>query len=159
MGFVSDCLAHARRIKCLTIADDYSNECVEIGVDYGIGGVYVTSLLDRATSFTGFPKMIRTDNGPEFTSGALMAWVQAHGITHHLIQPGKPTQNAYVESFNGKFRDECLNEHWFESLQQGRATISDWRKDYIEVRPHGSCGRILPAHSLQPGLASKLSSP
>jgi putative transposase len=74
-----------------------------------------------------------------------MAWAQAHGITHHLIQPGKPTQNAYIESFIGKFRDECLNEHWFETLQQARVTISDWRKDYNEVRPHSSCGRIPPA--------------
>jgi putative transposase len=145
MDFVSDSLAHGRRIKCLTIADDFSHECVEIGVDYGIGGVYVTRLLDRAALFRGYPNMIRTDNGPEFTSRAFMAWAQTHGITHHLIQPGKPTQNAYIESFNGKFRDECLNEHWFETLQQARTTISDWRKDYNEVRPHGSCGRVPPA--------------
>lgn len=145
MDFVSDSLANGRRIKCLTVADDFSHECVEIATDYGISGQYVTRLLDQAAVFRGYPDVVRTDNGPEFTSRVFMAWAQTHGIRHILIQPGRPMQNGYIESFNGKFRDECLNEHWFETLPQARAAITLWRQDYNEVRPHSSCGRIPPA--------------
>ena len=146
MDFVSDSLANGRRLKCLTVADDFSKECVDIGVDYGISGVAVTRMLDRAATFRGYPQVVRTDNGPEFTSRAVMAWAQTHGIRHILIQPGRPMQNGYIESFNGKFRDECLNEHWFKTLIQARSAIADWRQDYNEVRPHSSIGRIPPAH-------------
>jgi putative transposase len=145
MDFVSDSLVNARRIKCLTVADDFSHECVDIATDFGISGQYVTRLLDQAATFRGYPKAVRTDNGPEFTSRAFMAWAQKHGIRHILIQPGRPMQNGYIESFNGKFRDECLNEHWFETLQQARAEIAIWRLDYNEIRPHSSCHRIPPA--------------
>lgn len=142
MDFVSDSLANGRCIKCLTVADDFSHECVDIGVDYGISGQYVTRLLDRAAAFHGYPSAVRTDNGPEFTSRAFMAWAQGHGIRHILIEPGRPMQNGYIESFNGKSRDECLNEHWFETLPQTRAAIAAWRQDYNEVRPHSSCWRM-----------------
>ena len=149
MDFVSDAIAApgrvARRIKCLTVADDFSHECVDITVDYGIGGHYVTRLLDRAALFRGYPQAVRTDNGPEFTCRAFMTWAHKHGIKHILIEPGSPTQNAYVESFNGTFRDECLDENWFESLGQAREIIKIWRQDYNEVRPHSSCGRVPPA--------------
>ena len=145
MDFVSDSLATGRRIKCLTVADDFSHECVDIATDYGISGLYVTRLLDQAAVFRGYPNAVRTDNGPEFTSRAFMAWAQSHGIRHILIEPGRPMQNGYIESFNGKFRDECLNEHWFETLLQARAAITAWRKDYNEVRPHSSCKRMPPA--------------
>ena len=145
MDFVSDSLANARRIKCLTVADDFSHECVDIAVDWGISGAYVTRILDRAALFRGYPLAIRTDNGPEFTSRAFMGWANTHGIRHILIEPGRPMQNGYIESFNGKFRDECLNEQWFETLQQARSTISIWRQDYNEVRPHSSVGRMPPA--------------
>jgi len=145
MDFVSDSLANSRRIKCLTVADDFSHECVDIATDYGISGQYVTRLLDRAAIFRGYPSAVRTDNGPEFTSRAFMAWAQAHGIRHILIQPGRPMQNGYIESFNGKFRDECLNEHWFETLPQARTAIATWRQDYNENRPHSSCRRMPPA--------------
>jgi putative transposase len=83
--------------------------------------------------------------GPGFTSRAFIAWTQQHGIEHLLIEPGRPMQNGYIESFNGKFRDECLNEHWFTSLAQAREVIADWRRDYNQVRPHSSCGRIPPS--------------
>lgn len=149
MDFVSDSLANGRRIKCLTVADDFSHECVDIAVDYGISGQYVTRLLDQAAMFRGYPAAVRTDNGPEFTSRAFIAWAQSHGVRHILIQPGRPMQNGYIESFNGKFRDECLNEHWFESLPQARSTIAAWRQDYNEVRPHSSLGRIPPAEFAQ----------
>ena len=145
MDFVSDSLANGRRIKCLTVADDFSHECVDIAVDYGISGQYVTRMLDRAAMFRGYPKAVRTDNGPEFTSRAFMSWAQGHGIRHILIEPGRPMQNGYIESFNGKFRDECLNEHWFGTLAQARAILAAWRQDYNEVRPHSSCQRIPPA--------------
>lgn len=145
MDFVSDALANARRLKCLTVADDFTHECVDITVDHGMGGAYVIRVLDQAACFRGYPRAVRTDNGPEFTSRAFIAWTQRHGIEHLLIEPGKPMQNGYIESFNGKFRDECLNEHWFTSLAQARKVITEWRRDYNEVRPHSSCGRIPPA--------------
>ena len=145
MDFVSDSLASGRRIKCLTVTDDFSHECVDIAVDHGIGGEYVVRVLDQVARFRGYPQAVRTDQGPEFTSRAFMAWAQAKGVRHILNQPGKPTQNAYIESFNGKFRDECLNEHWFQSLKQARIEIARWRTDYNEVRPHSSCGRMPPA--------------
>jgi putative transposase len=149
MDFVSDAInrpgAVSRRIKCLTVADDVTRECVDITADFGIGGEYVTRLLDRAATFRGYPQAVRTDNGPEFTCRAFMTWAQKHGIQHILIEPGSPTQNAYIESFNGTFRDECLNENWFESLEQARQAIAIWRTDYNEIRPHSSCGRIPPA--------------
>jgi len=149
MDFVSDAVAGpgavSRRIKCLTVADDFSHECVDITADFGIGGNYVIRLLDRAATFRGYPKEVRTDNGPEFTCRAFMTWTQKHGIKHILIEPGSPTQNAYIESFNGTFRDECLDENWFESLEQARQAIAAWRNVYNEIRPHSSCGRIPPA--------------
>lgn len=103
---------------------------VDIAVDFGIGGEYVTRLLDRAARFRGYPQAVRTDNGPEFTSRAFLGWALRHGIKHILIEPGAPTQNGYIESFNGKFRDECLNEHWFETLAQARVVIQAWVQDY-----------------------------
>ena len=96
----------------------------------------MTRLLDRAAQFRGYPKAVRTDNGPEFISRAFMTWAQKHGSQHLLIQPGSPTQNAYIESFNGTFRDECLNENWFESLDQARQAIHQWRKDFRRYTVH-----------------------
>ena len=145
MDFVSDSLFTGRRIKCLTVVDDFSRESVQIAVDFGMGAGYVTRLLDEAAKFRGYPKAIRTDNGPEFTARAFLAWTQSNHIEHVLIQPGCPTQNAYIESFNGSFRDECLNEHWFTSLADARNEIACWRRDYNETRPHSSIARIPPA--------------
>ena len=145
LDFVMDSLANGRRIKCLTIVDDFSRECVDIAVDHGIGGEYVTRLLEQAGQFRGFPGAVRTDQGPEFTSRAFMAWAHSRRVRHLLNDVGSPTQNAYIESFNGKFRDECLNEQWFETLVQARQEISRWRRDYNEVRPHSAIGRIPPA--------------
>jgi len=136
MDSVSDSLSNGRRIKCLPVADDFGHESVEIAVDYGISGQYVTRILDRTAVLRGYPLAVRTDNGPEFTSRAFMGWASSHGIQHILIQPGRPMQNGYIESFNGKFRDECLNEQWFDNLAQARSVISTWRQDYNEARPH-----------------------
>ncbi len=118
MDFVFDQLANGRRIKCLTIADDFTHECVDIAADHGIGGAYVVRVLEQVACFGGYPRAVRTGNGPEFTSRAFIAWAQQHGVEHLLIEPGKPMQNGYIESFNGKFRDECRNEHRFTSLTQ-----------------------------------------
>jgi putative transposase len=129
----------------LTIDDDFTKESVDIIVDHGISGLYVARALDRAARFRGYPKAVRTDQGPEFTSRVLDQWAYANGVALKLIQPGKPTQNAYIESFNGKFRDECLNEHWFTTLAQARAVIAAWRQDYNETRPHSAlntCRRL-----------------
>ena len=109
MDFVSDAInrpgAVSRRIKCLTVTDDFTRECVDIRADFGIGGDDVTKLLDRAATSRGYPQAIRNDNGPEFSCRWFMTWAQKHGIQHILIEPGSPTQNAYIESFNGTFRD------------------------------------------------------
>jgi putative transposase len=146
IDFVMDALSNSRRLKCLTIVDDFTKESVDIIVDHGISGLYVARALDRAARFRGYPKAVRTDQGPEFTSRrALDQWAYANGVALKLIQPGKPTQNAYIESFNGKFRDECLNEHWFTTLAQARAVIAAWRQDYNETRPHSALNYLSPA--------------
>jgi putative transposase len=145
MDFVSDALAGGRRIKALTIVDDFTKEAVGIVADHGISGHYVTRILDQAVRFRGLPAAIRTDQGPEFTGKALDQWAYRNGVQLKLIQPGKPTQNAYIESFNGKFRDECLNEHWFTSLAEARALIAAWRRDYNENRPHSALKYQTPA--------------
>lgn len=145
MDFVFDALANGRAIKCLTVVDDCTKEAVEIAVDHTINGQNVAEILDAVCRFRGYPIAIRTDQGPEFTSRALGQWADANGVKLVLTQPGKPTQNAFVESFNGRFRDECLNENWFVSLPHAKAVIAQWRKDYNEVRPHSSLPKCTPA--------------
>ncbi|HEX7769757.1 MAG TPA: IS3 family transposase, partial [Dokdonella sp.] len=145
MDFVFDALANGKPIKCLTVVDDCTKESVEIAVARRINGQGVADLLDAACRFRGYPSIIRTDQGPEFTGRALDQWAHANGVKLMLIQPGKPTQNAYIESFNGRFRDECLNEHWFVTLEQAKAQIAEWRRDYNEVRPHSSLQGRTPA--------------
>ncbi|AIO52224.1 integrase core domain protein [Burkholderia mallei] len=145
IDFVMDALSNGRRVKCLTVVDDFTKEAVDIVVDHGISGLYVARALDRAARFRGYPKAVRTDQGPEFTSRALDQWAYANGVTLKLIQAGKPTQNAYIESFNGKFRDECLNEHWFTTLAHARAVIAAWRQDYNEQRPHSALNYLAPS--------------
>lgn len=111
MDFVMDALANGRRIKCLTCVDDFTKECLTITAAFGISGVQVTRILDSIALFRGYPATIRTDQGPEFTCRALDQWAFEHGVELRLTQPGKPTQNGFIESFNGRFRDERLNEH------------------------------------------------
>lgn len=145
IDFVMDALEHGRRLKCLTIVDDFTKEAIDIVVDHGISGHYVARVLEQAGHFRELPRVIRTDQGPEFTSKALDQWAYERGITLRFIQAGKPTQNAYVESFNGKFRDECLNEHWFRSLGEARAIVAKWRMDYNQARPHSALDYQTPA--------------
>lgn len=140
-----DALSNGRRIKCLTIVDDYTKECLDIPVATGISGDEVVITLESIAAFRGYPASIRTDQGPEFTGKALDQWAYQHSVILKLIQAGKPTQNAYIESFNGKFRDECLNEHWFRDLSHARDLISLWRMDYNENRPHSALGYLTPS--------------
>ena len=125
--------------------DDFTREGLDIVVDYGISGGYVARVLQAIGQFRGLPRAIGTDRGPEFTSRALDRWAYGCGVDLKLIAAGKPTQNAYIESFNGKFRDECLNDHYFNNLEHARALIAAWRRDYNEARPHSGIGRIPPA--------------
>jgi len=120
MDFVSDALADGRVFRTLNIIDDFSRECVAIEVDTSLGGERVVRVLERLKEQRGLPERIVMDNGPEFTSKALDAWAHAAGVKLHFIRPGKPTENAYVESFNGRFREECLNESWFRNLLDAR---------------------------------------
>ena len=140
-----DSLANGRRLKILTVVDDFTKESVLIEPAHRLTGDDVAELLDRVSQFRGYPEAVRTDQGPEFTSKVFDQWAYEHGVTPLLIQPGKPTQNAYIESFNGKFRDECLNEHWFRNLRHAKNLIAAWRKDYNEQRPHSSIGYLTPA--------------
>ncbi|TGQ97708.1 integrase core domain-containing protein, partial [Mesorhizobium sp. M4B.F.Ca.ET.200.01.1.1] len=122
-------------VKCLTVVDDFTKEAVDIVVDHGVSGLYVARAMKRAARFSDCSKAVRTDQGSELTSRALDLWTYENGVTTKLIQAGKPTQNAYIESFNGKFRDACLYEHWFTTLAHARAVIAAWRQDYNEQRP------------------------
>lgn len=145
MDFVQDTLANARTFRTLNVVDDFTRECLVIEVDTSLPGVRVARALDRVAVERGVPKAIVMDNGPEFAGKVLDAWAYERGVRLEFIRPGKPVENAFVESFNGRFRDECLNEHWFTSLGDARFTIECWRRDYNHVRPHGSLGRIPPA--------------
>ena len=138
MDFVQDRLQSGRRFRILTIVDDYTREWKATVVDTSIGGVRVVRLLEELRETTGLPTAIVSDNGPEFTSRAFLSWAERRGIDLRFIQPGKPTQNAFVESFNGKFRGECLDTHWFTTLDDARREIERWRTDYNDVRPHSS---------------------
>ncbi len=145
MDFVGDSLADGRTFRTLTIVDDFSREAPAIVVDQSLPGERVVRELEQLVRQRGLPGMIVTDNGPEFAGKAVDAWASRRGVKLHFIRPGKPVENAYVERFNGKFRDECLNEHWFTSLAPARAVIEGWRQDYNEVRPHSSLGNQTPA--------------
>jgi len=146
MDFVADGLADGRKLRCLTIVDDCTRECLAIEVDTSLTGRRVVAVLERLADTRGRPQSITVDHGPEFESQALDAWAFAKGVQLAFIRPGKPVENAYVESFNGKFRDECLNEHWFVTVAQARRVIERWRTEYNEERPHQSLKDLTPAH-------------
>ena len=145
MDFVFDRTADGRLIKCLTIVDDGTHEAVAIETERAISGHVLTRILDRLALSRGLPKVIRTDNGKEFCGKAMVAWAHSRGVDLRLIEPGKPNQNAYIESFNGRFHDECLNEHWFTSLPHARVVIEAWRREYNEERPKKALGGLTPA--------------
>ena len=145
MDFVFDRTAEGRVLKCLTVVDDATHEAVVIEVERAISGLGVTRVMDRLAQTRGLPKVIRSDNGKEFCGKAMVTWAHARGVQLRLIEPGKPNQNAYIESFNGRLRDECLNEHWFPSLLHARTEIERWRREYNEERPKKVLGGLTPA--------------
>jgi len=145
MDFVHDQLADGRRIRVLNIVDDYSRVCVGQLVDLSISGVRLVRYLNQLRETRGLPRTVVLDNGPEMTSKAMFFWSQEARVKLHFIQPGKPTQNAIVESFNGRFRDGCLNQQWFRDLADARRIIDDWREHYNMTRPHSSLGYMPPA--------------
>jgi putative transposase len=145
MDFVSDTLAGGRRLRALTVLDEWSRESLAIEVDASLTGARVTRVLQRLRVIRGgLPPVIQTDNGPEFTSRALDRWAYECGVRIQFIEPGKPIQNAFIESFNGRLRDECLNEQVFVSLDDARRKIEAWRQDYNRVRPHSALGNRIP---------------
>ena len=145
LDFVHDVLANGRRIRMLTVVDDFTRESIKIAVDTSLNGRRVCEELGEVIEARGKPDRILSDNGTEFTSMALLKWCQEQGIRCDYIQPGKPYQNGYIESFNGSLRDECLNEEIFDSLADARRTLALWRYDYNNVRPHSSLGNKTPS--------------
>jgi len=141
---MADTLSSGRKLRTLNVVDDYTRECLAIEVDTSLPGARVVRVLERLVGERRRPRQIRTDNGPEFAGRALDQWCFAQGVEQHFIQPGKPMQNGYIESFNGKFRDECLNENWFLSLNDAREIIEQWRQHYNRERPHSALGYRTP---------------
>jgi putative transposase len=143
LDFVADALSDGRRFRILCIVDDFSRECLATVVDTSLGGVRVVRELERLATERALPQIVVSDNGTELTSGAVLRWATGR-LRWHYIEPGKPVQNAFVESFNSKLRDECLNEHVFLTLAEARKTIEAWRLDYNHCRPHSSLGALTP---------------
>lgn len=144
MDFVSDRIWMGRRFRIFDVVDDFSRESLSLEVDTSIGGTRVARVLDRIVAERGRPDYLRCDNGPEFTGQALDEWAYRNGVKIDFIEPGKPTQNAFIESFNSLLRRECLNDHWFSSLQEAREIIENWRIEYNTDRPHGSLEDLTP---------------
>jgi putative transposase len=145
MDFMSDATERRGPLKVLTMVDEYTRECLAIEVDTSLPGFRVVGVLERLRQTRGLPEEILMDNGPEFTSRVLDMWAHRHGVKLMYIEPGKPMQNPYIESFNGRFRDECLNQNWFMNVIEAKQIIESWRQEYNEVRPHSSLGNVTPA--------------
>jgi putative transposase len=145
LDFVHDRLANGRSLRLLTVHDDYTRECLWIEADTSLSGPRVARVLDYVAELRGWPASLITDNGPEFAGLALERWAHDRQVTHRFITPGKPSQNGYIESFNGKLRDECLNENEFINLPHARELIESFREDYNHLRPHSSLGGLTPA--------------
>lgn len=155
MDFMRDTLASSRPFRTFNVVDDASRESLSIEVDHSLPGARIVRVLDAIVARRGRPDVLVCDNGPEFVGRALDAWAYARGVRLHFIAPGKPTQNAFIESFNGRFREECLDQHWFVSLEDARRTIEAWRIEYNTERPHGSLNNRTPeeeARALGTGL-------
>jgi putative transposase len=150
LDFVSDTLTDGRRLRILAVVDDFTRECLCLVADTSISGKRVARELDALIARRGKPLTVVSDNGTELTSMAILTWSQDHQVAWHYIAPGKPQQNAFVESFNGRLRDECLNETLFTSLAHARAVLAAWQRDYNEVRPHSALGGQTPASIMLP---------
>lgn len=145
MDFVTDALADGRQFRCFNIVDDMTRECPAIEVAHSLPALRIIQVLDRLARTRGLPKSIVCDNGPEFAGHALDVWAHDRGVSLQFIRPGKPVENAFIESFNGKFRNECLDVEWFTSITDAQQAVERWRVEYNEVRPHSSLGRRTPA--------------
>ena len=143
--FVFDACANGQQLKCLTVIDEFTRECLAIDVAGSIRSGRVIEVLSQLISLHGAPKILRSDNGPEFVSKALLKWATSQNLDIALIDPGKPWQNGTTESFNGKFRDECLSMEWFRNRIEAKAVIDQWRWHYNQIRPHSSLGNQTPA--------------
>jgi putative transposase len=144
LDFVADQLVDGRRFRVLVVVDHFTRECLALVVDTSLSGLRVARELDAIIATRGRPLMLVSDNGTELTSRAILQWQEDMGVEWHYIAPGKPMQNGFVESLNGRFRDECLNEHLFRSLPAARRLIEEWRIDYNARRPHTSLGGLTP---------------
>lgn len=147
--FVFDRCANGHVLKCLTVVDEYTRQCLAIVVDGRIRSARVIETLSRLVSLHGAPGYLRSDNGPEFVSRAVIRWLIEQRIDTAFIDPGKPWQNAFDESFNGKFRDECLNMEWFRSRAEAKVIIEAWREQYNQIRPHSSLSYLTPNEFIQ----------
>lgn len=147
--FVFDACANGQQLKCLTVVDEFTRECLAIDVAGSIRSGRVIEVLSRLISVHGNPRHVRSDNGPEFVSRAVLKWLTQANIHTAHIEPGKPWQNGSNESFNGKFRDECLSMEWFRNRIDAKIIIEHWRRQYNEVRPHSSLGQLTPAEFKQ----------
>ena len=156
LDFVHDSFTDGRRFRVLGIVDDFSRECLALVADTSLSGARVTRELDILIKRRGKPNTVVSDNGTEFTSMAVLKWCQESGVEWHYIQPGKPTQNAFAESFNGSFRDECLNETLFSTLTEARTKIIAWKDDYNTERPHSSLGNLTPNEFVAKTMLQKL---
>jgi putative transposase len=152
--FVFDHCANGQQLKCLTVTDEFTKQGLAIDVDGRIRSPRVIEVLSRLVSERGAPQFLRSDNGPEFVSKALLSFIVSQGIGTALIEPGKPWQNGVTESFNGKFRDECLSLEWFRSRAEAKVIIEAWRRHYNEVRPHSSLGYLTPNEFVAQGATS-----
>ncbi len=144
MDFVHDQLAMGRKIRVLTVVDTFTRYVPVLDPRFSYRGEDVVQTLERVCSKAGYPGTIRVDQGSEFVSRDLDLWAYTNGVTLDFSRPGKPTDNAFIEAFNGRFRAECLNAHWFMSLEDAREKLEDWRRYYNEVRPHGAIGQKAP---------------
>jgi putative transposase len=157
MDFVADSLFDGRRFRALTVVDNYSRECLAIEAGQSMTGADVAEVIERLVKEKGAPDRIQCDNGSEFISRALDKWAYDHGVVMDFSRPGKPMDNATVESFNGSFRDECLNVNWFLSMEDAQEKIEKWRQDYNEFRPHSSLGDLTPRQFIDKYLSSERS--
>jgi putative transposase len=154
MDFVMDGISGSRRFKTLSVIDEYTRWCHKSEVDTSLTGERVKRTLNEIAEAHGLPEIIIVDNGPEFISRALDEWAYHRSIKLFFIRPGKPVENCYIESFNGRFRDECLNQHWFRTIDHARQVIEQWRQEYNTERPHSSLGYLTPAEYIQQILAA-----
>jgi putative transposase len=144
MDFIEDRLMSGRKIKAYTLIDEFTKESLAIEIDTSLGGQRVVRILEQVALMRGYPQSIRSDNGPQFTCKALFSWTDGNSVTHMFIDPGKPTQNPFIESFHDKFRNEFFSEHWFATLKEARDKSIEWRQTYNEFRPHSTLNGLTP---------------